>query len=229
MSPPETTDDDLPRALRERPAKTRSPASPEKIALADSLLSFRVPPPLRRLYEVTNGAIGPGLHGIALSTVGAMLGFLVGVTGGCDSSGGSNGACSCPPPPNEAVIHLGCLPVEPPVVKTTGPCSVCPVVLANGAIPEGANCAVAQYSQNITLIANDAGTCHVELTFAGGATSSVDLDFSSVWRACGSDPHGCGEGFIVEDSDGSTCGPDGCQASVPEPVCDAGLDAGASD
>ena len=175
---------------------------------------------------------------IALGIVGAILGFLVFVAGGCDL----HGACSCPPPPTSAVVHLGCLPVEPPVVKTTGPCSVCPVTLANGSIPEGSHCAVPDYSQDITLEANGAGTCHVELTFGSGATSSVDLNFTSEWIACGSDPHGCGEGFVAtnadgcepwqvceEYSDGSVCSAIGCQASVPEPVCDGGLDAEASD
>jgi hypothetical protein len=175
---------------------------------------------------------------IALSIVGAMLGFLVFVAGGCNLQG----SCSCPPPPTTAVVHLGCLPIEPPTVKTTGPCSACPVVLANGSIPDGAGCAVTNYSQNITLEANGAGTCHVELTFASGATSSVDLNFTSEWLACGSDPHGCGEGFVAanadgcepwqvceEYSDGSACSAIGCQASVPEPVCDGGLDAEAPD
>ena len=156
---------------------------------------------------------------VVLNIVGAMLGFLVFGAGGCQ------GECKCPPPPNEAVIHLGCLPVEPPVVKTTGLCSVCPVVLANGSIPEGAHCAVGHYSQDITLTANGAGTCHVELTFGSVATSSVDLDFMSVWRACGSDPHGCGEGFVAANADGTHF----IQVSVPGPICDAGLDAEASD
>jgi hypothetical protein len=108
------------------------------------------------------------------------------------------------------------------VVKTTGPCSVCPVVLANGSIPGGSNCAVFQNSQNITLMANGAGTCHVELTFASGATSSVEVDFMSV-------PQGCGnEAFLPVGADGGPCAT--CrQVLVPDPTCDAGLEAGASD
>ena len=151
--------------------------------------------------------------------VGALLAFLLGA-GGYDF-GCVHGECSCPPPPDEAVVHLGCLPIEPPVVNATGPCSVCPVVLANGSIPEGAHCAVGQYSQDITLTANGAGACHVELAFGNGATSSVDLDFISHWIACGSDPHGCGEGFVAANVDGSPF----IQVSVPEPICNAGLDA----
>jgi hypothetical protein len=108
------------------------------------------------------------------------------------------------------------------VVKTTGPCSVCPVVLANGEIPDGSTCAVLGPSQNIMLAANGAGTCHVELTFASGATSSVDVDFMSV-------PQGCGnEAFLPVGADGSPCAACG-QVSVPDPTCDAGLEAGASD
>jgi len=144
----------------------------------------------------------------------AALGLLV-VLGGSGCS--QNGACNCAPPGNTAVIHLGCVPIEPPVVKTTGPCAVCPGVLANGSIPDGITCgAVAGPSQNITLIANGAGTCHVELTFGSGATSSVDLDFMSEWEPCGSDPHGCGEGFFAATT----------TVSVPETACDAGVDAG---
>ena len=107
------------------------------------------------------------------------------------------------------------------MVKTTGPCSVCPVALANGSIPEGAGCAVPENSPYIILIANGAGLCHVELTFASGATSSVDLDFMSV-------PQGCGnEGFLPVAADGSPCAACG-QVSIPNPTCDAGLDARAS-
>ena len=140
-----------------------------------------------------------------LRIVGAMLGFLVLGAGGC------HGECSCPPPPDEAVIHLGCVTVEPPVVKTTGPCTVCPVVLANGSIPQGASCATLPNSQDIVVVAHGAGTCHVELAFGSGATSSVDLEFTSVSIACGSDP--CGEGFVAADQ------------SVPDPTCDGGPDA----
>jgi hypothetical protein len=104
-------------------------------------------------------------------------------------------------------------------------CSVCPVELANGSIPDGSNCAVLAPSQNVILTASGAGTCHVELTFGNGATSSLDLDFMSQWIGCGSDPHGCGEGFIAVNADGSP----NIQVSVPGATCDAGLDAEPSD
>jgi hypothetical protein len=165
---------------------------------------------LRSRREImADGRNGMSGWRIALNIVGAMLGFLVFGAGGCDS-----GACSCSGTFSEAVIAVipsGC---ETPVVKTTGPCSVCPVVLANGEIPEGPHCE----SQHITLIANGTGTCHVEVTFGSGATSSVDVDFISQWLACGSDPHGCGQLFVATN-----------QVSVPEPTCDAGLDGEASD
>jgi hypothetical protein len=159
----------------------------------------------------------------AVNLIGTMLGLFVALgAGGCSRE---STVCRCARDPNGAVIHLGCLPIEPPVVKTTGPCSVCPVFLANGSIPEGAYCAVSHYSQDIRFTANGAGTCHVELTFGGGATSSVDLHFMSQWAACGSDPHGCGEGFVATSADGSSS----IEVSVPEPICDAGLGADASD
>src|SRR5579872_5998023 len=126
----------------------------------------------------------------------------IGGAGGC----GLGGACSCSLPPRSATIDLGCVPIEPPVVKTTGPCS-----------------AMLENSQYITLISNSAGTCHVELTFGSGTVSSVDLDFMSHWVACGSDPHGCGEGLVATSADGSPYMP----ISVPAPTCnDTGLDAG---
>jgi hypothetical protein len=153
---------------------------------------------------------------ISLNVVGAMLGVLV-WAGGCDE-----GQCSCPAPSSAADVHLGCPPIEPPVVKTTGPCSVfCPPgALANGWLPDGgSSCADADSPQDITLTGNGAGTCHVELTFANGATSSVDVDFMFELIACGSDPKGCGQHFVAPTA----------TVSVPEAACNAGPDAGASD
>jgi hypothetical protein len=153
---------------------------------------------------------------IAVTIVGAMLGFLVFGAEGCHI-----GDCSCPPPPTSATIELGCVPTEPPVVKTTGPCSVCPVVLANGMIPDGSHCAVFAPSQNIILTASGAGTCHVEVTFGSGTTSSVDVNFVSEQRpAC----CGAGEGFVPVTADGSYYNP-----TVRDPTCDAGQDAAPSD
>jgi hypothetical protein len=67
-------DDELLRALRERAtalvdaegpnAKPYLCASPDEIADAESRLGFRLPPPLRRVYEIGNGGLGPGLHGL---------------------------------------------------------------------------------------------------------------------------------------------------------------------
>jgi hypothetical protein len=74
-------------------------------------------------------------------------------------------------------------------------------------------------SQEITVAANGAGTCHVELTFATGATSSVDVNFISV-------PQGCGNvAFFPVGADGGPCYE--CnQVSLAGPMCDAGVDAG---
>jgi hypothetical protein len=155
---------------------------------------------------------------IASNIVGAMLGFLVFGAGGCNIAG----ECSCPAPPTSATIELGCVPTEPPVVKTTGPCSVCPQALPNGMIPEGTGCAVPGNVAYIVLLANGAGTCHVEVTFGSGTTSSVDVDFvSSEQRpAC----CGGGEGFVPVTADGSYDNP-----TVRDPACDAGQDAAPSD
>jgi hypothetical protein len=77
-------------------------------------------------------------------------------------------------------------------------------------------------SQGINVSANGAGTCHVELTFASGATSSVDVNFMSVPQACGS------VGFVPVGADGGPCY--ACsQMSLAGPMCDAGREAQASD
>jgi hypothetical protein len=77
-------------------------------------------------------------------------------------------------------------------------------------------------SQGITVSANGAGTCQVELTFASGATSSVDVKFMSVPQACGN------VGFVPVGADGGPCY--ACsQMSLAGPMCDAGLEAQASD
>jgi hypothetical protein len=169
--------------------------------------------PRRRRKTMAGGESGMSGWRVVLNIVGAMLGFLVLGAGGC-----STGNASCPPPPQFAYINFECVSTEPPVVKTTGPCTVCPV----GQIPDGGHCAVADDSQQITLMASGAGTCHAELTFASGARSSVDIDFVSV-------PQGCGnEAFFPVGADGGPCA--ACASlSVPGPICDAGLDAEPSD
>ena len=120
-----------------------------------------------------------------------LMGLLVVLGGG----GCNHGECSCPAVGNSVQIHLECVPIQPPVVKTTGPCSF-----------------FVQESQEIILGATATGTCHVELTFGSGATSSVDLDITSMRIVrC------CGESDVFVGSS---------QVSVPESACDAGVDAG---
>jgi hypothetical protein len=63
-------------------------------------------------------------------------------------------------------------------------------------------------------MSNGAGACHVQVTFSNGATSSVDLTFKSQWMACGSDPQGCGEGFVGANADGGSI-----QALAPAAIC----------
>lgn len=139
----------------------------------------------------------------------AALGLVVvlgGGAGGCDDdckcTGGPSGGASCPSP-DVALVNLGCASVNPPVAKTTGPCA-----------------AVADVSQGITLEGNGTGTCHVELTFGNGATSSVDVDFTAVAPPL----PGCDESFVAVTGDGSPLS----QVSAPDPMCDAGLEADAA-
>jgi hypothetical protein len=157
-----------------------------------------------------------------LGVVGALFGLVAFQAGGCVTVPGQ---CSCPAASSSATIDLGCVPRWAPVVVATGPCTVCPFVPLDGGIPEGARCAVRGISQYIMVNANAAGACHVEWTFPGGATSSIDLVFASEWRACGSDPHGCGEGLAASPADAGSCLPSGCQVPPPESVCGAAMDA----
>ena len=151
---------------------------------------------------------------VVCGSLGALLGL------GCDSLSEARGVCRCPPARNAAAIELGCVPLAPPVVKTTGPCEACPAALPNGMIPEGSHCAVQPNQDNIQLLSHGAGICHVEVTFGDGTTSGVDVDFVSKWQACGSDPRGCGEAFFPITPDGSD------RLSLSAPRCATGLDAG---
>jgi hypothetical protein len=74
---------------------------------------------------------------------------------------------------------------------------------------------------SIDVMSNGAGTCHVDLTFGSGTTSSVDVNFMARRRALGDDPHGCGQEFVAVCDAGSPG--DGCPFSVLGQMCDAGL------
>jgi hypothetical protein len=135
------------------------------------------------------------------------LGLFAFSVGGCSPSqggGGPSNASNCPSPDRIALVNLGCVPVEPPVVNTTGPCTS----------------SAASIAEDILLTSNDAGTCHVQITFESGATSSVDVDFVSVAPPLS----GCDQGFVAVSMDGGLCVPNACELSLPEPICDAGLD-----
>jgi hypothetical protein len=131
-----------------------------------------------------------------------------------------SGDCKCPAAIGSVTIELGCASIPAPVVKTAGPCVVCPHALPNGMIPEGSDCAVPDNATYTILIGNGVGTCHAEITFANGATSSVDVDFmsQSIAACCGGR-----QAFLPIIADGSD------NLSVPDPTCDAGQDAQPSD
>jgi hypothetical protein len=116
--------------------------------------------------------------------------------------GGSDNTCNCGASGGGATIRLPCGTTEPPTVKVTG------------------GCTTAQNGPETMLVeSTDAGTCSLMLTFASGATSSVDISFTSIWLPCGSDPKGCGQGLV------------GTPSVVPlgKQCVDSGADAGASD
>jgi len=116
---------------------------------------------------------------------------------GCQSSGPSqSGGCHCGVVEGQASILLPCGTTESPSVMTTGRC-IAGFVSA----------------QTVVLTSSAAGTCHIELTFAGGGTSAADIDFVSEWLPCGDDPHGCGQG-IVATSHSVSVGPQCVESGV---------------
>ena len=110
--------------------------------------------------------------------------------------------CNCPAGGGETTIQLPCGTTDAPVVKTIGACTV--------AQPG---------PQTLYVVSDVAGTCHVELTLASGATSSTAIEFVSDWLPCGSDPHGCGQGVTATPS----------RVPIGNQCADAGVDAGSSD
>jgi hypothetical protein len=167
---------------------------------AERTLSARVVPPRLELMQRSARAF------VVLVVLGASC------TGGQTGDEGALGGGQCPAPANTAFIGVGCVPNEPPAVQTTGVCTI------NSAEPWS--------GEYLALQGDGAGTCHVVVTFASGAKSSIDVKFVSMWRALGDDPHGCGQAFFPVDESGRICSPSGCKFSLPDPECD---DAGTED
>jgi len=142
---------------------------------------------------------------LCLEIVGLLsLGLLLLPSAGCSSShasppGGDEEPSHDCAEDDEAFINLGCDPIVAPAVNTTGSCTGYPDSVGG----------------DVLLVGHDAGTCHVQIIFESGATSSVDVDFIVV------PPSGaCDEGFVTVGPDGSVCGvPGACQVSLPEPLC----------
>ena len=113
--------------------------------------------------------------------------------------------CNCPPAGvGEATIELSCVPAAEPVVTTTG----------------DGDCTVGRPDPRTIYVVSDVpGTCHVELAFANGTTSSTDITMTSQWLPCGSDPHGCGQGAVATPS----------TVTLDAPCGDSGVDAASSD
>ena len=151
---------------------------------------------------------------IVLNAVIAMVGLLAFACGSSEAVG----VCRCPAARRGVTIELGCVPTAQPIVRTAADCFVC---FADGSTPEGGHCAASLAPSELTLSRTDAGTCHLDVTFADGATSSLEVEFISQWRPCGSDPHGCGEALIPVTPSGSSG-----KLSLPAPGCSAGVDAG---
>lgn len=125
-------------------------------------------------------------------------------TFGCDGTGASVPMCHCPNIlAGSTVIQLPCGTADPPAVKIlSGPCGVRDPV-----------------SAGMVELIGSPGACRVELMFAGGTKTSVDVNFTAgPWMACGSDPHGCGRSTFAEQP----------VVQIGDVCADAGTDSGAS-
>ena len=143
----------------------------------------------------------------------AAAGCSAGTRTGNPATGGI-GSDRCPGPSESAYVDLGCIPSEPPVVQTTGPCTV-----GTLAGPDAA--------RYVGLQSNDAGICHVELTFATGAKAHADVQFVSMLNTLNT--RGCGQvqDFLPVTESGDICLPSACTFPLAEQTCtnsDAGAD-----
>ena len=75
-----------------------------------------------------------------------------------------------------------------PLVMILLPCGTTTPVLALSGVCAGTG---GEQSGQLTFGSTGAGTC----TYADGTAYTTDVEFTGQWRACGSDPHGCGEQF----------------------------------
>jgi hypothetical protein len=138
-----------------------------------------------------------------------VLGALIVMAGGCDSS------LDCPPIPcdpkatTDAVFSLSCHPTDLTSVAVSGPCAMNDASLANYV-----------FGPYIDVSSPSPGMCHVELRFASGFTYSADVSFG---LQMDSSPPGCGQcpphigpihGTFTVNNPSTTC-------------VDAGIDAGA--
>jgi hypothetical protein len=107
---------------------------------------------------------------------------------GCPIGGTGGSQCFCPLFEASVAPVFACLPSEMPVLSLSGPCRV------DATRVSGAEWAVP------IIVGTGAGVCHATLTLGDGASYSTDITFTSEWLACGSDPHGCGEGVASDMS-----------------------------
>jgi hypothetical protein len=116
----------------------------------------------------------------SLFATAALLLLFTCLFGTSTACGDAEPVCNCPTyGVPQAVIALPCgTPALPlPTLTLSGVCA------GTGGQEEG----------QLAFGSNEAGTCHVALTYANGETYSADVEFTGQWLACGSDPHGCGE------------------------------------
>jgi hypothetical protein len=117
---------------------------------------------------------------LAVFVLGPLLVCLFLTDAACNAGPAGPQECGCP----DIIIS--------PLVMILLPCGTATPVLALSGVCAGTG---GEQSGQLTFGSTGAGTCHVELTYADGTTYTTDVEFTGQWRACGSDPNGCGEQF----------------------------------
>ncbi|HEY6462162.1 MAG TPA: hypothetical protein VIY73_18475 [Polyangiaceae bacterium] len=139
----------------------------------------------------------------------ARTGSVVVALGGIAVALLANGACTSDSPQcycpafgaGMAMIDLGC-PAAATVNASDG-------------------CTASVSGQMVFVNQGDAGAgCQVAVT-VGATTSVTTFTFTHEWAACGSDPHGCGQGFVTSPASVALpCGDAGVGSVTPDAASD---------
>jgi hypothetical protein len=156
----------------------------------------------------------------AALTLAAVLACLFAVFGSCTSS--SVPCCDACPGSQRAVFQLTCDETDLKTVTVTGPCRT----------PDGGS-SFAMGNGIVAIDSEDAGVCHVQLTFETGFAFTTDVSFETQsGGVCGGPQCRCGDfvaptsGPFAVHNPSATCVEAGIDADAGPNVCpsDAGQD-----